>query len=529
KRLEYNVRASSVDRVIVSERYGWALAVSKAGRAAVKSMPMTGKVFARDNVTQDIVFAMPRVGEAGYTANQEERVCSLSTRIDRIVWGYSDGRMSVTHLTKYGTMLKRVVARDSHVGPVFDTAGPLDQLAQQHDWRSIYESTSDDSAIASAGADGSVHVWSDEGGETLYILHGVFGAPLVRVTWAEGSRYVIAASPVGALFVWDMAQIKAASTPNGPCKPASALRSVRYEEVPWLSPAADEYTNGRIQPTFVFQIPGATGAEYHGVVQLAGDPYGDSFIVATENGGVLRMSVDGKVLATFKPDYQQLVATLPEFTDALEARIVTAVTWKVDDGQRNVPGFSRTPSRSHSELNLASVGSRKGKEAAKETDGVLRLNLSNVGSPLTTLPKSEVYTRLLVVGDAGGNVWMYDSDAAGLVHPVRSWAQLHRHAVSALSINACILVSAARDGQVFVVDPVSSRPLRVLRCRGGGRGDRRNRWRREHDTPDNQMGRLQEEAGLRRIFPWFSSIHPAIMNAETRNDIFLAQLLATRT
>ncbi|KAI8325772.1 hypothetical protein GQ54DRAFT_295152 [Martensiomyces pterosporus] len=527
KRLEYNVRASSVDRVIVSERYGWALAVSMAGRAAVRSMPKTGKVFARDNDTHDIVFAMPKLGEQGHVGNQEGRVCSLSTRIDRIVWGYDDGRMSVTHLTKYGTMHKRVVAVDSHMGPVFDTAGPLDQLAQQHEWRAAYEGSGDDYMIASAGADGSVRLWSDESGETLHVLRGVFGAPLVRVTWAEGSRYVVAASSVGAIFVWDLASAggEQPSSSGSDANTEPENTPARFENVPWLTPAADEYAEGRIQPSFVFPIPGATGGETHSVVQLTGDPYSDMFIVATESGGVLRMSADGRVHATFTPGNQQQAGAAPRFTAA-----VTAARWKVDDGGRHVPGFSRAPSRSHSELSLDTAGTRKGKAAATETgSSVLRLNLSKIGTSSAHFSKSEVDTRLLLVGDAVGNLWMFDADAVGTVHPLRSWPRLHRYAVSALSINACTVVSAARDGQVFVIDPVSSQLLRVLRCRGGGRGDRRNRRRRDHNHGADHQADAQEGRGPRRLDPWFWSIHPAIMNAETRNDIFLAQILASRT
>ncbi|ORX74513.1 hypothetical protein DL89DRAFT_18195 [Linderina pennispora] len=214
-RLEYNVRASSVDKVIVSEKYGWALAVSMAGKVAIRSMPMTGKVFARDNDIQDIVFALPHVSEPGHWIDQG-RASSLSTRIDRIVWGFDDGVVTVTHINKFGRLQSRTISRGSHVGPVLGSAGPLDQLTQhQHEWPAAYDIAGDDRVVASAGADGDVRVWSEDTGDLVCVLRGVFGTPLVKVSWAEGLHYVVAASSSGAVFVWDFEEAKIVTMETG--------------------------------------------------------------------------------------------------------------------------------------------------------------------------------------------------------------------------------------------------------------------------------------------------------------------------
>ncbi|KAJ1935529.1 hypothetical protein FBU59_005354, partial [Linderina macrospora] len=277
-RLEYNVRASSIDRLIVSERHGWALAVSMAGKAAIKSMPMTGKVFARDNDTHDIVFALPRVGEAGHRTDQG-RVSSVSTTIDRIVWGFDDGLVAITHINKFGGLQDRAISSASHVGPVFDSAGPLDQLAQhRHEWHVAYDIADDDRVVASAGADGDVRVWSNETGALVCVLRGVFGAPLAKVSWAEGSHYVVAASSSGAVFVWDFQAAKieaaasAAAVQDDSQNMVGRALPMAFEKAPWLTAAPDEYREGRIKPVSVFGIPGATGSEPHSAVTLVGDP-----------------------------------------------------------------------------------------------------------------------------------------------------------------------------------------------------------------------------------------------------------------
>ncbi|KAJ1933692.1 hypothetical protein FBU59_005945, partial [Linderina macrospora] len=235
------------------------------------------------------------------------------------------------------------------------------------------------------------------------------------------------------------------------------------------------------------------------------------------------MGVNGDILATFTPHHQH-----PDLPPGFAT--VSAVVWNVEDDRRRVPGFSRAPSRSESGVALNKMAASSGHAVTKESSTVLRLNFSQATAPLA-MAKNEVETRLLVVGDTAGSLWMFDSDAAGITTPIRAWPRLHRFAISALSINGCTIVSAARNGQVFITDPLTGQPLRAMRCRGGGRGDRRNRRRREHNN-NNQIDDHAAAAidrGPRRLDPWFWSIHPAVMNSDTRNDIFLAQLLASRT
>ncbi|KAJ2479442.1 hypothetical protein EV174_004017, partial [Coemansia sp. RSA 2320] len=473
KRLDFNVRASSIDRLIVCEKHGWALAVSKAGRAAVKCLPRTGKVFARDAETKDIIFALPRddseiapPADAVGAARDWHRVTALKTRIDRIYWGLGDSTSAVTHLTKYGGLLKRVVLPNSQQRvPILDLAGPLDGLAQDlPEWRAAHGVATSDDLVASASANGSVYLWSGETGQLLRVLRGVANVPLVKVTWAEGARYVVAATAIGVVFAWNLALLPDLATTAAIAPTIHEL----FASAPWLAPDTSEYEDGLVPPTFVYAIPGILPHSKHLILQLIGDPFSDSFVIVTETSGVYRMTVSG-LTTKFAPG-------LP--LDDLA--MVTAAHWRVSAGtkQRRVPGFSQAPTRTNSEIRLNAPGKRED-NAADSDPHVLRLELSK--SPILARhpTEAESATRLLVVGDAAGSVWVYDADCQDAdVRPVLCWPRLHRCAVSAVTINAGVLVSAARDGQMFVLSPVSAQMLGLLRCHGGGRAERRNLRRR---------------------------------------------------
>ncbi|KAJ2741035.1 hypothetical protein GGI20_005463 [Coemansia sp. BCRC 34301] len=392
-RLGFGVRASTIDQLVVCEKHGWALAVSCAGAVAVKCHARTGKVLARDVETKDLVLALG--------AEPQTRVTALAARIDRILWGLADGRSVATHLTPGGALRSRVVA-EAEGAPVLAVACPLDALAQrQPEWPAVY-GVSADAVAASAAADGCVRVWSTDSGRLERILRSPRAEPLVGVTWSDGSRYVVAATNSAAL-VWDLH-------------------------------APDD------APAFVHVIPGPAS----GLVLLAGDPFSDSFVVATEASGVYRMSVSLGVATTFVPDQ-------PGFA------LVTAARWQADS-----PAPSQRQQRS-----------------------------------------PEPSTRLLLVGDARGSLWAFDADCPlPAARPLVAWPRLHRCAVASVAANAAVVVSGARDGQVLVLDPLTTRTLCAMRCRGS-----RNQ---RHD-------------------PWFWSVHPAIISDHTWNSVHLAQLLAARS
>ncbi|KAJ2485866.1 hypothetical protein IWW37_005813 [Coemansia sp. RSA 2050] len=459
KRLEFNVRAGSVDKLVVCEKHGWALAVSRAGGAGVRCLPRTGKVFARDAETRDIVLACER-GEG-------RRVSAVATRIDRVFWGLDDGSSVVTHLTAHGVLKSRVVARHGLGAPVLDVAGPMDGLAQRvPEWAAVYGVAADDMA-ASATADGRLYLWSTSTGDLARVLQGTPpDVPLVKVTWAEGGRYVVAATLNGRILVWDLEQA--------------------------LGPAP---------ATHVYTIPGDRQSP---VVMLAGDPFSNSFIVATESNGVYRMAAAGGVATTFAPDL------LPRSGVAL----VTAVKWQIDARARRVPPSATPPS---------GVPSRGSSEKREPKAHVLRLDLAVAKQAAD----SEYNTRLLLIGDSQGSLWAFDSDCSQpTARPLMSWPRLHRCAVSAVTVNAAIVVTAARDGQVFVLDPLTLQNLCSMRCRGG-RNERRGR--RPRVNPDEEALAVNNQNGPRQLDPWFWSVHPAIVNEHTRNDVYLAQLLAART
>ncbi|KAJ2694941.1 hypothetical protein H4218_005400 [Coemansia sp. IMI 209128] len=459
KRLEFNVHASSVDKLVVCEKHGWALAVSRAGGAGVKCLPRTGKVFARDAESKDIVFACER--------DEERRVSAVTTRIDRVFWGLDDGSTTVTHLTAHGALKSRVVARHGLGAPVLDVAGPMDALAQpMPEWAAVYGVAADDAA-ASVTADGHLYLWSTSTGDLVRVLQGTRpDVPLVKVTWAGGARYVVAATLDGRILVWDLEQVSG---------PAPAM--------------------------YVYSIP---GDQQSPVVMLAGDPFSDSFIVATEANGVYRMTAAGGVATTFAPDL------LPRS----EAVLVTAVRWQIDARTRRAPPSATPP---------PGGPSRGSSEKREPKAHVLRLDFTVTKQS----PDSESNTRLLLIGDSQGSLWAFDSDCSQpTARPLMSWPRLHRCAVSAVTANAAIVVTAARDGQVFVLDPLTFQNLCSMRCRGG-RNERRGR--RPRVNPDEEAPADVVQNGPRQLDPWFWSVHPAIVNEHTRNDVYLAQLLAART
>ncbi|KAJ2433987.1 hypothetical protein GGF42_009302, partial [Coemansia sp. RSA 2424] len=218
---------------------------------------------------------------------------------------------------------------------------------------------------------------------------------VVAVTWAQGARFVVGATRGGAILVWDAAAPGAA-----PCSVRAAAGG-----------------GGR-------------------VVLLAGDPFSDAFVVATEAGGVWRMAASAAHVTD-----TAFVADAPGFA------VVTAAQWQ-----------------------------------AAGADGG---------------------TRLLLVGDARGSLWAFDADCRlPLARPLAAWPRLHRCAVAAVAANAGVVVSAARDGQVLVLDPLTAQRLHAMprRSSGASAGD-----------------------------PWFLSVHPAIIDEHTRSSVRLAQLLAART
>ncbi|KAJ1766672.1 hypothetical protein IW140_003793 [Coemansia sp. RSA 1813] len=564
QRLEFNARVGTVDRIIVSEKHGWALAVSKAGRAGVRCDPSTGKVFARKNELRPVVFAMPRISDDDAIVDDGSKVSAVSTRSDRILWGFESGLCTVTHLTRYGELKNRVVAARYHTAPVLDVAGPLDHLAQKtYDWRNKYRINAEDDLVASSSASGSVYVWLSSTGQSCHFLQGVTGIPLVRVTWAEGARYVVAASSAGVIFVWDLSvlSIDAQNIQNSqlPALYAPNRNEVQdlFQKTPWLTPEPDEYSDGRIPPTFVFSFPGTQQVQAQRVVQLVGDPFDDSFVIAVEGRGVWRIGVDGTILAMFSIVQPPPPATVPPGQQ--QPAPITVMTWKVDSGpKRQLPGSSRPPSCVSSAANLspAASGAQTPKGKAPDRNNVLRLDLTKPTSPtVASLAEDTSSKRLLLIGDATGSLWMFDADETGeAVQPLHAWPRIHQRAISAIDVNAAVLVSAARDGQVLVIDPLSGRTLRTIRCHGGGRSLRRDLRRqrprrRPRNNNDNEDAHTELEDVFadpfvwqheppnnvplvhheRRLDPRFWWVHLPIINENTRGDVYLAQMLASRT
>ncbi|KAJ2860117.1 hypothetical protein GGI22_002803 [Coemansia erecta] len=546
RRLEFNARVGTVDRLIVSEEHGWALAVSKTARAAVKCDPGMGKVYARKNELKSVVFAMPQIGD-GNAIDDGARVSAVATRSDRIVWGFESGLCTATHLTRHGELRTRVVAARYHTAPVLDAAGPLDTLAQKtSDWRNACSGRADvGELVASSSASGSVHVWSDRTGQSVHLLQAVAGTPLARVTWAEGARYVVAASTAGAVFVWDLSALstQGSSPPPEPQAPSRGAVVALFQRTPWLVPEPNEYGDGRMPPTCVFPFPSAQQLNAQRVVQLVGDPFGDSFVLAVEGRGVWRMGVDGSVRASFSTD-------LPRAQQ--QPAPITVVTWKVASGAARLlfPAGSPAPSRVASAASQSAATSGVQTPKGNNSSNVLRLDMSKPASPtMAGAVESAFCKRLLLVGDATGSLWMFDGDDAGdAVQPLHAWARIHQRAVSAVDVNAAVLVSAARDGQVLVLDPLSGQTLRTIRCHGGGRHLRRD-LRRQHQRrrPRNGNDAELDDAGAdllvwqqapdngpqahreRRLDPRFWWVHLPLINERTRADVYLAQMLASRT
>ncbi|KAJ2844077.1 hypothetical protein IWW36_005319, partial [Coemansia brasiliensis] len=344
RRHEYSPRVGVIDTMVVCEQRGWALAVSAASGAAVKSKPLTGKVFARDDDTSHILFA----------TQEGEEASAVAARLDRIVWGLLDGRSVLTLLTRDGAQRQRVESQALADQSVTAVAGAYDALARETlDW-SIAHGVASNDLIASAGSRGSVLVW-DTSGSTRRELQTANIVTLTHVAWANNQRYVAAASE-SMLFVWDL-------------------------------------QNDSNRPTTELLL------ENDRMIMLAGDPFGPSFVVATE-AGAMRVDPAGGILTKFS-------------TDAL----LTAALWRVET--RNID------------------------------------------------------TRVLILGDAAGSIRVYDSDNGNLL--VRR-DHVHLRAIAAVAVNAALVVAAARDGRIAVLDVLSGTKLSRARSHNGRSQGRVDPW-----------------------------------------------------
>ncbi|KAJ2355907.1 hypothetical protein GGF43_002403 [Coemansia sp. RSA 2618] len=458
RKREFTPRVGTIDALVVSEQRGWALAVSMVGRAAIRSNPMTGKVFARDNNSRDIVYA-PADAEA---------VSAVAARLDRIVWGFGSGRSGATHLTRDGAQRRRVVSGELAGQRIEAVAGAYDALAQaSHEWRAVHGVGDPDDPVASAGSGGSVLVWSADTGATLAVLHGARNAPLTRVTWAGARRYVVATSDAGFVFVWDLEA------------DAPALEDV-FARAHWLRPREDEYVGCR-RPAAVFPIPGYSAGAV-GIVALTGDTLDGAFIIATETGGAARVSVDGTTQAAFAL----------RRTRSAEGAAITAAVWQIDAGRQRRATRQTEPARTPSGSSLSDAGS-----------AVLRVDPGQLQGTGQLQGAGDRAARLLLIGDATGSVWMFDGDGGGAA--LQRWERVHKRAVAAVAVNAALAVTAARDGQVLVLDVLSGRTLCGDRCRNGRR-----------------------QAGG-QLDPWFWSVHPSLRTPDVLFELNMATALAARS
>ncbi|KAJ2883844.1 hypothetical protein FB639_002082 [Coemansia asiatica] len=400
-----------VDRVVVGGKE-WAVAVSMAGVATVQV-----------NVHRGVALRSARVFGDG------KRGTALATRSDGICWGLASGECLFVHLTQQGVARKTVFLDDHGSAPVLAVSGCLDALAQTTaDWRAFY-GVPLAGLVASADCRGSVRVWSDDTGELVHLLSADHQAPLVRVTWACGAQYVVAASP-SEIFVWHL----------------------------------EDGTHTRS----VFALPPRCGA----IAMLAGDPFAPEFFVATEKAGVWRMAAtDGAVLAEFVPPAALSFATITATAFAAAAAAASSKTSSGGLG-RAVPGLTKGGGA----LKRVPV-SAASSTTSLESAGVLRVALSpNTSNKHSAKPRG---TRLLVIGDAAGSLFLFDADArpsvpGGQIRPLQCLPRLHRLAVSAIDVSAAILVSSGPN-------------------------------------------------------PWINAIQPALVSMHTRTAVILAQLLAART
>ncbi|KAJ2798396.1 hypothetical protein H4R20_004838 [Coemansia guatemalensis] len=107
---------------------------------------------------------------------------------------------------------------------------------------------------------------------------------------------------------------------------------------------------------------------------------------------------------------------------------------------------------------------------------------------------------LLALGNAAGDAWLFDGTSGAVL---QHWPHLLQRAVAAAAVNAAVAVFAARDGHTVVVDVLSGRVLRAMRCRCGGRS-------------------------TRTVDPWMWSVHPVLRTEQAPTDVQLTQQLAAR-
>ncbi|KAJ2723593.1 hypothetical protein GGI07_002548 [Coemansia sp. Benny D115] len=441
RRVEFRALVGLVDH-LVAVNGGKAWAVSVAGASA------THVDIQAPRVIGDAIRVAP--GRCG---------SSVATRTDAIIWGLDDGGSAIAHLAVNGRLRNIVNMADGGGGggraPVLAVAGSMDALAQQariFNWRAAHGlAGSGPGLVASADAAGCVRVWDDGSGKILHILDTESNERLTQVAWADGGGLVAAASRKH-VFIWDLR------------------------------------TASKCQCTV--DLPRGCG----GVVALAGDLYAPAFFIATARAGVWLMDAQGEVIRRYV---------------AAGGCQVTAFALNAADPTRRLPGLANGSCSPAPAAPAASTSTACKKAVPKPSSSPRVLRITSSSSPTITAQRQPL-KRTLLIGDASGSLTMFDADAravsdsvTNLVQPIHTWTALHRMAVAAISVNAAIIASAGRNGQIHVTDPLSGAVLTTMRCTGGGR----------------QAGRTT----------WHHQLHPALTGAQIHPSVRLAQLLGMRS
>ncbi|CAO1632374.1 unnamed protein product [Sympodiomycopsis kandeliae] len=160
-----DMRVSNIHAIAFSEAHSFMLSASMVYGVASRSDPFKGKV-ARGFVDAAGVLNGAGIGNPNVEFSPHVTAIGLSTDASRIAWGFKDGTLAMTIMTRQGSnprgMIRsiRFSSRGSHSGPISAIAFDLNQRGQtrrQHRRIAMGEAAD---CFVTGGEDGRVRLWN---------------------------------------------------------------------------------------------------------------------------------------------------------------------------------------------------------------------------------------------------------------------------------------------------------------------------------------------------------------------------------